>query len=115
MQDLIIADPALFSNTAKLGKEPAHCYRLRTTYWTDGRSTHVKRTLTFLARRSAEGDWLRNDAEAIGAQEAVQQIVNLNECKDGIYELIMVNPHKDWETGLIEEYNMKLISIEEKS
>lgn len=97
----------------KTPDKPDHCYRLRTTYWTDGRSTYVKRTLTFLARRSGGCDWLNQDAMANGTEQAIRQIINLNKCKDGIYELIMANPRRDWETGLIDEYDIKLVPIEE--
>ena len=110
---LIIADPALFSDTARINKKPGHCYSLRTTYWTDGRSTHVKRTLTYLSRRSSEGNWLRDEVNCAGAEDAIRQILNLDKCEDGIYELIMINPIRDWETGLIEDFDMKLVPIEE--
>lgn len=36
-------------------------------------------------------------------------VINLNEVKDGIYELLVVNISKDYETGWVDDWDWKLI------
>jgi len=36
-------------------------------------------------------------------------IVNLDDVKDGLYTLVMVNEHRDWESGYIDSWDLKLI------
>ena len=38
-----------------------------------------------------------------------ESIINLYECDDGIYEVIMCNLSHDWETGYLDDWDLKLI------
>lgn len=37
--------------------------------------------------------------------------ININELRDGIYELIPTNFYTDWETGYVEDWDYKLIEF----
>lgn len=87
--------------------------RLKTTMWADGRGAYIKKSITFLKRRSI-GYGVLEDIYAIGAEEVLTRIVNLDECDDGIYEVIIINVSHDWETGYVDDYDYKLIEIKEE-
>lgn len=88
--------------------------RLRTTMWADNRGAYIKKSITFLKRRSIGYRVLEEDVNAVGAEEVLSRIVNLNECDDGIYEVMTINESRDWETGYIDDYDYKLIQIKEE-
>ncbi len=91
--------------------------RLKTSYWKDkAGSIHCKKTLTPLKRLSKGYQILGEDCDNIGADEVFPRIINVDECKDGIYKVITCNEHRDWESGYIEDYDYQLIKYEaEKS
>lgn len=86
--------------------------RIRTSMWGDRRGIYLKKSVTFLRKRSIEGGYFEHDVDMVGPDEVFLRIVNLNECEDGIYEVVTVNPHCDWETGTLDDYDYKLIAIE---
>jgi len=49
----------------------------------------------------------------IGADEVWPRILNLQECKDGLYEVKLCNEKRDWETGCIEDYDYRLVSLKD--
>jgi len=49
----------------------------------------------------------------IGAEESVKTITNLNSCEDGLYSVEVFNEHRDWESGQIEEYELRLVPFVE--
>ena len=63
--------------------------RLRTTAWRDKNGLHLKKSLTFLRRQCIGFNILEEDAGAIGAEEVLPKIENLDECKDGIYMAVV--------------------------
>lgn len=96
--------------------KPKSVFRLRTSCWSDGNSIHVKKTLTRLKRLSI-GDYehLLDEAVNIGAHDAIGMITNLHECKDGLYVAKMINVQEDWETGITEDWEYRLISYNPES
>lgn len=84
-------------------------YRLSRSYWKSGNSINCKISLTRLARKSTGYKYFEEECDMGGCDLAWKHIINLNECKDGIYELITVNISKDWETGYVDDYDFKLI------
>lgn len=64
-------------------------------------------------KRKTEYDLLHNDCQNVGIQEAIENIVNINKVDDGLYQLIMVNVSKDYETGHIDDFNFNLVKYEE--
>ena len=40
-------------------------------------------------------------------------ILNIDACSDGLYELIPINQSRDWETGIIDDWDLKLLPVED--
>ena len=83
--------------------------RLRTTMWANKSGLHTKKSLTFLRRKSEGFNVLEEDASAAGIEEVLPRILNLDECEDGIYEVVICNESHDWETGYIDDYDYRLV------
>lgn len=83
--------------------------RLRTTTWSDTKGIHIKRSLTFLRRHCIGYNILEEDTHAVGVKETVMGITNLNECEDGIYEVVVCNEIRDWESGYLDYWDYKLV------
>lgn len=90
-------------------QEPRDVYRLKTSCWHDGRSLHVKRSLTRLKRLSFGADFLNEEVLQVGAEELVSMICNLSECEDGVYVVVFVEGYRDYETGHLEDWEYKLV------
>jgi hypothetical protein len=89
--------------------------RLTTSYWHDKGGCHVKKTLRFLKRRCEGCNILYEDCSAIGASEAMDRIINLYDCKDGVYKVDLCNEFSAWETpNILEDYDYKLVPYELK-
>lgn len=67
-----------------------------------------------LKRKSTFDIWKEEIANA-GEQDALERIVNLHECADGIYEMIMCDMSHDYESGYLDDWSLKLIPFEESS
>lgn len=85
--------------------------RLRTTAWADSKGLHIKRSLTYLRRQCVGFNMLQEEESAVGAEQAVASITNLDQCKDGIYEVVVCDVSRDWETGYVDGWNYKLVPI----
>ncbi len=96
---------------------PSRCVvRLRTCCWNDGDGLHIKKTLRFLKRKCEGYNILEEDCQMIGADEVISHITNLDECKDGVYEVVTCNEWGAWETPhIIEDYDYKLIPLNEQN
>jgi hypothetical protein len=82
--------------------------RLRTTAWYDGKSLHVKKSLTFLRRKCSGFNFLEEDLSCAGATDVLPMLTNLDSCEDGIYEIIHRNISRDWESGIVDGWDYKL-------
>lgn len=104
-------------STAPIAQEPvdvnvSRCVvRVKTTTWADNRGLHTKKSLTFLRRQCKGFNILAEDASAIGAEEVLPRILNLDEVEDGIYEVVVCNESRDFETGYVDDYDYKLVTI----
>lgn len=86
--------------------------RLRRVYWSDRKGVYSKCEIIFLKRKSSGYNILEEDTSMFGANEIFQNIINLNTCKDGIYEVKLCNISTDFETGYLDAYDYELVSIE---
>ncbi len=84
--------------------------RVKTTTWADKRGLHTKKSLTFLRRQCEGFNALAEDTSAIGAEEVLPRIVNLDEVEDGIYEVVVCNESHDYETGYVDDYDYRLVT-----
>lgn len=82
--------------------------KLVTTSWHDDRGIHIRRDLNWVKRKSCGNQFLDEDCSMVGADQVWPRIVNLNECKDGIYEVNLCNVQTDWETGHADSYDYRL-------
>lgn len=89
--------------------------RLSTSAWSDKRGLHLKKSLTYLRRKSQGWNALADEADAVGDLDAFGSIINLDECEDGVYEVVTRNHSRDWETGIIDGYDLKLIPFVEET
>jgi hypothetical protein len=84
--------------------------RLRTTMWADKSGLHTKKSLTFLRRKSEGFNVLEDDTSAVGAEGVLPRILNMDECPDGVYEVVTCNERHDYETGCIDDYDYRLVA-----
>lgn len=88
--------------------------RLSTSYWSDARGIHVKKTLRYLQKKCKGYNLLEEDCQNIGADEVIGKIDNLYDCEDGVYLVITCNEWGAWETPhIIEDYDYRLIPYTE--
>ena len=84
-------------------------FRLKTTQWADKRGNiHEKRSLLALKGQSVGHNYLLENFSDTGEID----LVNLAECPDGIYEVVVCNKSYDYETGLLDDYGFKLLPYE---
>lgn len=83
--------------------------RLKTSMWKDNKGLHLRKDLIFMKRLSLDYNILEDDASNIGADEVITRIDNLDKCKDGLYQAIACNMSRDYETGMIDDYDYTLI------
>lgn len=95
------------------GAEPVRreVVKLVTSSWCDKRGLHIRRDLLAVKRKSSGHQCLEEDCSMISPDEVWPRIVNLNECKDGLYEVVICNEWKDWETGYVEDYDYRLVAF----
>lgn len=84
--------------------------RVSTTAWANTKGVHIKKTLTFLRRQCEGFNILEEDVSAIGTKEVLLRILNLDECKDGIYEVVACNESHDYDTGHVDDYDYMLVA-----
>jgi hypothetical protein len=95
------------------GAEPVRreVVKLVTSSWHDKRGLHIRRDLLSVKRKSSGHQCLEEDCSMISPDEVWPRIVNLHECKDGLYEVVICNEWKDWETGYVEDYDYRLVAF----
>ena len=64
-----------------------------------------------IMRRLSHGHGLLEEAVSnIGASEALNTIVNLHECPDGLYDVVICNIRTSWETpDISDDWDLKLV------
>ncbi|MDD5370519.1 MAG: hypothetical protein PHQ40_15660 [Anaerolineaceae bacterium] len=77
--------------------------RLKTTVWADMNGLYLKKSLTFLRRKCEGVNVLEEAVDQDGAQEVRPRILNVDECEDGIYEVV---------TCSVDNYYYKLMPFE---
>jgi hypothetical protein len=86
--------------------------KLVTSSWCDNRGLHIRRDLLSVKRKSIGHQCLPEDCSMIGSDEVWPRIVNLNDSKDGLYNVVICNERKDWETGSVEDYDYQLVAFD---
>lgn len=83
--------------------------RLRRSYWHDNDGAYQRTSLRYLKRHTKGFNVFDDDCSMVGAEDVIPKIVNLAKCKDGIYQLVICNAHRDWETGHVEDCDYQLL------
>lgn len=102
----------LLKQTGETDDLPRSIVRFSTSSWKDKRGAlHFKKSITPLKTFSKGCQMLQEDADAVGAGEVIAWIQNM--CvADGLYEVVMCNVRRDWESGDISEYDYQLIPFD---
>jgi hypothetical protein len=87
--------------------------RVSTTMWQDRKGLHIRKDLTFLRRQCVGHNVLADDLDNGGAECIYPRIRNLDTAKDGVYEVVMYNFQRDWESGLVEDWDYRLDKLED--
>lgn len=84
--------------------------RISTACWHDRRGAYVKKNIMFQKRLSSGPmrDCFLEDCSNAGFDQVVERIINLDKCKDGLYDVVMCNISTDWETGCIDDWDYRL-------
>ena len=85
--------------------------RLATTMWRDSRGIHLKKSLNFLKRKRKGYNILDEDCSMGGTEEAMLRITNINSVEDGVYKVVTHNEQTDWESGVVDDYDYKLVAM----
>lgn len=93
-------------------KEVLVIVRLTTTYWNNNKGLYQRKNINFLKRKCKGFNFIEEDCGMTGAAEVIDRIINLNKCDDGIYKVIICNERKDWESGVIDDYDYQLVKFE---
>lgn len=90
--------------------------RVSTSCWHDDNGVYLKKTLRFQKRKCMGYNILYEDSCMTGADSVIDRIVNLYDCKDGLYSVRTCNEKHDWETPhIVDDYDYELIPLEEKT
>ena len=88
---------------------PRTVVRLTTNWYAPSRGGLAQcRKITPLKRLCIGHDCLNDYISSVGAEEVGAMILNWATAKDGIYELVVVNEKRDWETGYVEDWQYEL-------
>lgn len=94
-------------------KENKTVIRLRTEMYCRGNSAFIKKSLTTLKKKSTGYNLLIDDIGHCDANEVLSRIVNLDECKDGLYILTTTNVSTDYWSGYVDDYDYILLPYRE--
>lgn len=85
-------------------------YRLKTSMWHDRNGAYLRKELRKMKRLSGHGyDVFQEDLDMVGASEAIEGIINLYDCADGLYTIVMTNVINDPETGYADSWDYVLV------
>ena len=100
-------------------RNPKLVVRVSTSYWHDHNGLYKKKTIKYLKRKSINMDdaLVHEDCNNVGADVAIDNILNLDDVKDGIYEMRICNVDYEYSegfsTGYIDSWNYELIPYTE--
>jgi hypothetical protein len=86
--------------------------RVVTQAYETSRGVHVRKSILYLKRLSDGPNVLKDDVDAIGAEDAISAVLNLHEVPDGVYELRVCDVSREYETGYVDDWSYKLIPFD---
>jgi hypothetical protein len=94
-----------------MSEETLCVVRLRRTAWYDRRGVYYKTSLTYLQRKSKGFNFLEEELDVVGAHNVL--ITNIDEVNEGVYSVEICNISRDYESGYIDGYDLKLVPYTE--
>ena len=82
--------------------------RVTSSMYSNSKSFHYKRSCNLLKRKSLNGYWVLNEECDLDHHP----LENLLEVEDGVYQVVVSDEHRDWESGMVDDYTLKLIPYE---
>ena len=90
--------------------EPRVIVRLTTSWYRTGKGGLAKRREITPLRRLCRGhNFLSEDVSMVGADCVGPTIINWDTAKNGVHELKVVNEKRDWETGMVDDWEYELV------
>ena len=99
---------------AKSSDKPICTVRITTSQWSDKRGLSQRRDIRYMQQLSRGFNILQDEAQQVGATEAIQKLLDLHTYEDGLYEITTCNESRDWETGYIDDYDFRLIPVDKE-
>lgn len=93
-------------------KENQTVVRVETSCWHDASGAYKKKSLKVLKRKSFGYNHILHECNMLGTYDCLRSITNLDDVPDGIYEVVVCNEHKDWETGCVDDWDLKLVPFD---
>ncbi len=94
--------------------DPTVVVRLTKSRWGDKNGLHMKTSIRFLRRKCRGFNYMEEEAQAIGCEDFIDGIQNLETVPEGIYELQYDGMTRDYETGYYEADGYKLVPYKEE-
>ncbi len=87
--------------------------RLKTSSYKDSKGGLVSTRCLHTLKRRTTFDLLEQELSDCGANHVFSSIININECEDGVYKLVVCDKEPNYETGYLEDWKLQLIRCEE--
>lgn len=82
--------------------------RVATSAWENNKGIHQKKSLIWVKRLCRGENALQTDVDAATCEDVISRVVNLNDCPDGLYRVVLCNISRDRETGYIDSFDYRL-------
>lgn len=89
--------------------KPRTVVRVKTERYATNNGVAFKKTVNTLKRKSYGYNLITESVKDSDAELTVDSIINLLDVPDGIYEVVMTNLSHDWETGYLDDWDLKLV------
>lgn len=93
-------------------KEDQVVVRIDTTYWHDKNGAYFKKSLKILKRKSFGYNYLLEECSMSGSYECISRIIGIDSLPDGVYEVVVCNVSRDYETGYVDDWGLKLVPFD---
>ncbi|ANA49309.1 hypothetical protein PMW_184 [Pseudomonas phage phiPMW] len=87
--------------------EPVCVVRVGTAGYRRGDTYFIGRTLRTLKSKTT-WDYLADEEQAVGVEDGLMNITNLDRVEDGLYDIVMTNIDRDYESGYIDGWSYTL-------
>lgn len=95
-------------------EKPRVFVRIRTSCWKNREGIHFKKSMRFLQRKCVGHNFILEECQSFGAHDFLPMITNFHDVADGVYEVVINRISKDWETGMVDDWDWILDKCEEQ-